>query len=82
MTLEVRDSLRNHYARMNAIKYMTYSDNDQRYIESSEDSIYPIWKGTSVFTGKHLFAKEKLEENVIFEEKLSNGTFKIIDKSP
>ena len=81
-TAEVRDSLRNHYSRINAIKYMTYSDNDQRYIENSEDSIYPMWKGTSVFTGKHLFAKERLEENVVFEEKLSNGTFKIIDKSP
>ena len=76
-----RDSLRNHYARINAIKYMTYSDNEQRYVES-EDSIFPVWRGTSVFTGTTLFAKSKLEENVIFEQKLSNGTFKLIDKCP
>lgn len=79
--VEDRDSLRNHYSRINTIKYMTYSDNEQRYVES-EDSIFPVWRGSSVFTGTKLFAKSKLEEYVIDEQKLSNGTFKLISKCP
>ncbi len=76
-----RDSLRNHYSRINILKYMTYSDNEQQYVEG-EDSIMPAWQGTSVFVGRAEFPKAKLEEKVVFEKSLSNGTFKIVDEFP
>lgn len=72
-----RDSLRHHYSRVNILKYMTYSENEQKYVDSP-DSMVPVnnsRKGTE-------FAKHDLEENVVFSKKLSNGTFKVVSKSP
>ena len=72
-----RDSLRKYYARFNNLKYMTYSANEQKYVASS-DSMMPAYRG-----GKRvLFAKADLEQNVISEMELSNGTFKIVDALP
>ena len=72
-----RDSLRKYYARLNNLKYMTYSVNEQKHVASS-DSAMPAYRG-----GKRaLFAKADLEKNVIFEKEVSNGTFKIVDAMP
>lgn len=81
VTSEERDSLREHYARINIIKYMTYSDNEQIYVDSP-DSVMPAWRGQSVFVDRAQFIKSQLEECVVFEKKLSNGTFKIVNKFP
>ena len=71
------DSLRRYYARLHNLKYMTYSDLEQRYVESS-DSAMPAYRG-----GKRvLFAKADIEKNVIFEKELSNGTFKVVSAMP
>ena len=72
-----RDSLRRHYARFNNLKYMTYSVNEQKHVSSS-DSMMPAYRG-----GKRVqFAKADLDKNVIFEEQLSNGIFKVVDAMP
>ena len=72
-----RDSLRRYNARLNNLKYMTYSVNEQKHVASS-DSAMPAYRG-----GKRaLFAKADLEKNVIFEKELSNGTFKVVDDMP
>ena len=81
VTTHDRDSLRNYYARINAVKYMTFSDNEQMYVDHPEDSILPVWQSG----GKRKeLAKAQLEEFVIpgSEKELSNGTFKVIDKCP
>ena len=78
VSVEDRDSLRHHYARINAVKYMTFSDIEQQYVESP-DSILPIWQGDG--KRKELL-KAQLEEFVTSEKELSNGTFKVIDKCP
>lgn len=71
------DSLRRYYARLHNLKYMTYSDIEQRYVESS-DSAMPAYRG-----GKRvLFAKADIEKNVVFEKELSNGTFKVVSAMP
>ena len=72
-----RDSLRKYYARFNNLKYMTYSANEQKYVASS-DSMMPAYRGGT----RVLFAKADLEQNVISEMELSNGTFKIVDALP
>lgn len=72
-----RDSLRQHYTRINALKYMTFSDNEQIYVDSP-DSILPIWQNG----GREELLKSQVEEFVISEKQLSNGTFKVIDKCP
>ena len=74
---EDRDSLRQHYTRINALKYMTFSDNEQIYVDSP-DSILPIWQNG----GRVELLKSQVEEFVISEKQLSNGTFKVIDKCP
>ena len=72
-----RDSLRRYNARLNNLKYMTYSVNEQKHVASS-DSMMPAYRD-----GKHaLFAKADLEKNVIFEKELSNGIFKVVDAMP
>jgi hypothetical protein len=72
-----RDSLRRYNARLNNLKYMTYSVNEQKHVASS-DSAMPAYRG-----GKRaLFAKADLEKNVIFEKELSNGIFKVVDAMP
>lgn len=72
------DSLMNYYPYFNIIKYISYSDNEQRYV-SSPDSIIPAYRG-----GKRpLFAKSQLDNgNVVFSKTLSNGTFKVVNKLP
>ena len=80
LTAEKRDSMRHTYARLNLIKYMTYSNYEQRYVENP-DSIMPAWQG-GFKHGRPEFLKADVEKNVIFEKELSNGTFKIVDKSP
>lgn len=74
---EDRDSLRQHYTRINALKYMTFSDYEQIYVDSP-DSILPIWQNG----GREELLKSQVEEFVISEKQLSNGTFKVIDKCP
>lgn len=81
MTAEMRDSMRHSYARLNLIKYMTYSKHEQKYVDSP-DSVKPQWKGGDRNGERVEFHKDDLEKNVIFEKELSNGTFKVIDKSP
>lgn len=77
ISFEDRDSLKNHYMRSNVVKYLTYSDNVQVDL-NNPDSLLPIWNGGK----RKLFAKADIEEYVIFEKGLSNGTLKIMDKSP
>jgi hypothetical protein len=72
-----RDSLRRYYARLHNLKYMTYSENEQKHVESS-DSAMPAYRGSK----RVLFAKADLEKNVIFEKELSNGTFKVVNAMP
>ena len=72
-----RDSLRNYYARMNALKFMTFSDNEQAYVESP-DSMLPIWQSG----GRQEIAKAQIEDAVVSEKQLSNGTFKVLGKCP
>lgn len=74
---EERDSLRQHYTRINALKYMTFSDNEQVYVDSP-DSVLPIWQSG----GREELLKSQVEEFVVSEKQLSNGTFKVIDKCP
>ena len=77
MDKEYRDSLRNYYPRLNFLKYLTYSEKEQRYVDAP-DSIMPAYRmGRRV-----LFPKAQLEEHVIFSKSLSNGNFKIIDEFP
>ena len=73
-----RDSLRRYYARLNNLKYMSYSVNEQKHVASS-DSAMPAYRG-----GKRaLFAKAELDgENVVFEKELSNGIFKVVNAMP
>lgn len=76
-TMMERDSLRRYYARLHNLKYMTYSDLEQKYVESS-DSAMPAYRGSK----RVLFAKADIEKNVIFEKELSNGTFKVVSAMP
>ena len=80
LNAEKRDSMRHSKARLNLIKFMTYSNYEQRYVENA-DSIMPAWQG-SFKNGRPEFLKADVEKNVIFSKELSNGTFKIVDKSP
>ena len=80
LNAEKRDSMRHSKARLNLIKFMTYSNYEQRYVENP-DSIMPAWQG-SFKNGRPEFLKADVEKNVIFSKELSNGTFKIVDKSP
>ena len=72
-----RDSLRLYYPHFNVLKYLTYSNVEQRFV-NSPDSIMPVNR-----TGKRVeFLKAQLEENVVFTKELSNGVFKVVDKYP
>lgn len=79
LTPEMRDSMRHTHSRLNLIKYMTYSNYEQRYV-NDPDSIMPAWQGDD--WDRPEFLKADVEKNVIFEKELSNGVFKIIDKCP
>lgn len=75
-----RDSLRNYYARINALRYMTFSDNEQVYVDSP-DSILPVWQSGY---DREEISKAQIENAVIpgSEKELSNGTFKLLGKCP
>lgn len=81
LTAEEKDSMRNYYSRINVIKYMTYSDNEQMYVEGP-DSIMPAWRGMSVFTRRAQFPQKQLEDCVVATKEVSNGTFKVVNKFP
>ena len=72
-----RDSLRLYYPHLNLLKYLTYSNVEQRFVDSP-DSIMPVHR-----SGKRVeFLKAQLERNVISTKELSNGEFKIVDQYP
>ena len=73
-----RDSLRKYYARLHNLKYMTYSKRENDMFVKATDSLMPAYR-----SGKRpLFSIAELEENVIFEKELSNGTFKVVSAMP
>ena len=72
-----RDSLRRYYARHHNLKYMTYSVNEQRHLKCT-DSMMPAFRAAR----RPRFAIKELEQNVISEKELSNGTFKVVDDMP
>lgn len=75
-----RDSLRYHYARLNVIKYMTFSNYEQRHVKNYPDSVMPAYRGDAT---RCLFAASQLQNNnVIFTRELSNGVFNIVSASP
>ena len=77
MDTTYRDSLRSHYPHLNILKYLTYSEREQKFVKDP-DSIMPAYRSEE----RTLFLKQQLEENVIFTKELSNGVFKIVDKYP
>ncbi len=72
-----RDSLRKRYPRYHNLKFMTYSVNEQRHVNSS-DSMKPAHDEGD----KKLFAKADLDANVVYKKELSNGIFKVVDSMP
>lgn len=72
------DSLMNHYPSFNVIKYISYSQNEQRYV-TSPDSAIPAHRSS---WERPRFALSQLEADVKFTKELSNGTFKIVGKVP
>lgn len=72
-----RDSLRKRYPRYHNLKFMTYSVNEQRHVNSS-DSMKPAHGEGD----KKLFAKDDLNANVVYQKELSNGIFKVVDAMP
>ena len=75
---QVKDSLRTHYARLHNLKYMTYSNNEQKFVKNS-DSVMPAYRSVA---RRPVFAKADLEKYVVSEKELSNGTFKVVDAMP
>lgn len=71
------DSLRLHYTRSNVIKYLTYSDYEQKYLHAA-DSIMPA---QNEYKRKY-FARADVERSVVETKELSNGTLKIVDEYP
>ena len=84
-----RDSLRNYYARFHNVKYMTYSKNEQRHVEE-EGVLMPVYPNKQQYSDgswakkRPAFPIEELdnEDNVVFTQELSNGTFKVVDAMP
>ena len=84
-----RDSLRNYYARFHNVKYMTYSKNEQRHVEE-EGVLMPVYPNKQQYSNgswakkRPAFPIEELdnEDNVVFTQELSNGTFKVVDAMP
>ena len=77
------DSLMNYYPSYNVIKYISYSDNEQRYVGNIETLIEdPALPAHRRGWERPVFSLAKLNENVKFSTVLSNGTFKIVDKMP
>lgn len=76
--MKARDSLRTHYVRFHNLKYITFSNNEQKFVESS-DSLMPAYRSVA---RRPIFAKKDLDKYVISERELSNGTFKVVDAMP
>lgn len=71
------DSLRRYHPNFNLIKYLTYSDNEQKYVES-QDSIIPI----QYEHPSKLFARSVIDREVVDTKELSNGRINIVDEYP
>lgn len=73
------DSLKFYNSRFNIFRYLTYSDNEQKYLLSPDSVIPAIYE----FKRKR-FLRSVIEDCVVASEtkKLSNGTVKVIDKFP
>lgn len=73
-----RDSLHFHYSRLNVIKYMAFSNYEQRYVKSP-DSIVPAHRDGD----RPLFARTQLDNSdIILTKDLSNGVLHIVNSSP
>lgn len=72
------DSIANYFPRWNVVKYLSFSQYEQKYVKSP-DSIMPANREGRE---RPLFAKSQLEQNVIFTKELSNGVVKIVDSFP
>ena len=75
--MKLVDSLKIRYARTNFIKYLTYSEKEQRFVKNP-DSIMPAQTEYK----RKLFAREDVENCVVETKKMSNGTIKIISEYP
>ena len=75
---ELVDSLKNLYSKSNFIKYLAYSDKEQRFVKNYPDSIMPAQTEYK----RKLFAREDVEKCVVETKKMSNGTLKIINEYP
>ncbi len=78
LTDEERAEKRFETARLNAIKFMTYSEYEQRDLEHPEDSVWPAWRGGT----RKLFPKTRFKVVEGSERVLSNGHFYIVDEAP
>ena len=76
-TVEKGDSIKEHHTKYNLVKFLTYSDNEQKFV--SPDSMIPANRSMAE---RPTFLKEDLNANVVYEKALSNGTFKIVNKFP
>ena len=73
------DSLRHYYPRHNIIKYLAYSEIEQRDYKYSADSVMPV---QYEYPRKH-FARSVFNEEAVVDTKvLSNGTIKVINEFP
>ena len=73
------DSLQEYFPRYNLIKYLTYSDNEQKFVDSP-DSMMPAQRRD--FPRKKNFARADIEKDVVESYDLSNGTLKIVNRYP
>ncbi len=71
------DSIRLYHTRYNLIKYLAYSQKEQRYVKAP-DSIMPIGYGNR----RKMFAFADVENSVVETKELSNGTLKIVNEYP
>lgn len=71
------DSLRNYHPRFNIIKYLTYSENEQIYVQD-KDSIMPAQNQGL----RKRFARADVEKYVVETKELSNGTMKVVNEFP
>ena len=71
------DSLREYYPRFNIIKYLTYSENEQVFVQD-KDSIMPA----QCQGPRKRFARSDVEKNVVETKELSNGTMKVVSEFP
>ena len=71
------DSLRNYHPRFNIIKYLTYSENEQKYVQD-KDSIMPAQNQGL----RKRFARADVEKYVVETKELSNGTMKVVNEFP